>query len=91
MSCDWNIYCKTCDSIHEFNDANHRRDLMVVLITHASAIAGLYTLLQDNGTWVDIELKCYYGTIDVGWFHTHHTHELFPIDEYRRINGLQET
>ena len=86
MSCDWNIYCKTCGSTHEFIDANHRKDLMVVLITHASVIAALHPLVNDNGTWVDIDIHTCYGNIDVGWFHTHHTHELVPRDEYGRID-----
>lgn len=88
MSCDWNLYCKTCDSTHEFVDANHCKDLMTVLIRHASAIAGLQALIEDNNTWVNFELHTFYGNIDIEWFAEHYSHELVPRDEYGRINGI---
>jgi hypothetical protein len=55
---------------------------MSVLITHASAIANLHSLVTDDKTWAEIKLKTPYGYIDVGWFKDHHTHELIPRNEY---------
>jgi hypothetical protein len=85
MSCDWSVYCKTCNETHDFTDANHQKDLMLVLITHARAIAGLSPLMQDNRTFADISLTTSYGTIDVEWFRRHLEHELVPRDEYGNI------
>jgi hypothetical protein len=86
MSCDWNIYCKTCDSTHGFADANYQKELMVMLIAHASEIAGLLPLVKDDSVpWIEITVRTTYGSLDIEWFHEHHTHVLVPIDEYGRI------
>jgi len=82
MSCDWNIYCKTCDSTHEFCDANHQRELMVVLIDNAVAITGLNSLVNDRRIYSSIELNTSYGGVDIEWFVEHCKHELVPRNEY---------
>jgi hypothetical protein len=81
MSCDWHIYCRTCDKSHDFLDANHRQDVMHVLIDHAAAIAALVPLFKDNRSW-DVELKVYYGSIDPSFFEEHLGHDLVPRSEY---------
>lgn len=82
MSCDWHIHCKTCDSTHEFYDANHEVKLMRLLIEHASAIAALAPLANDPKAYNEIELKADRWTIDIGWFEQHARHELVPRNEY---------
>ena len=86
MSCDWNIRCVTCNSTHEFQDANHCLNLMLILIKHAKVIGALDELMQDDTTWADIDLITQYGRIDTGWFKTHCEHELRAIDEYGRLH-----
>lgn len=85
MSCDWHIKCVDCDDVHRFDDANHQDDLMRLIIRHASAIAGLAALRAED-VQGDVEIWIYYGQIDIGWFATHHTHQLKPIDEYGRLD-----
>ena len=82
MSCDWNVYCVTCDSEHRFSDANHQEDLMRTLVRHAKAIGALKELMSDGG-W-SIEFGTYYGPIDVVWFAEHSGHALTIRDEYGR-------
>lgn len=84
MSCDWDVYCKTCDDAQGIPNANHREDLMWVLVKHAAAIAGLAALLDDD-PWCTIELRFgEYQSIDPRWFAKHLGHELVAIDEYGR-------
>jgi hypothetical protein len=85
MSCDWNIHCKTCHDTLEFGDANHATDLMRVLIKHAPAIAALAPLIDDPGTFYELELNAGRWRIDISWFAAHARHELVPIDEYGRF------
>lgn len=81
MSTDWNVYCKTCNEEHSFCDANHREDLMWLLIDHAEAISKLAPLFRADGCCY-IEFKCYYGPIDPEWFLEHLGHDLVPRSEY---------
>jgi hypothetical protein len=86
MSCKWHIHCKTCNSLHDFFDANYQKDMMVMLISHASEIAGLLPLMKDvQHQWVAVQLSTSYGPVDIKWFHEHHSHVLVPIDEYGRM------
>lgn len=81
MSCDWHIHCVTCKSTHRFDDANHRDEMMLDIIKHAAAIAGLAGLPEIAKH--DIKLTTtYYGDIDPTWFRDHLGHDLRPIDEY---------
>lgn len=79
MSEDWDIYCRTCDDNHGFNDANHREDLMWFLIDHSSVIAALDPVVNGREC---IELKCFYGRINSEWFAKHLGHDLVPKSEY---------
>jgi hypothetical protein len=82
MSCDWNIRCLDCKDTHRFDDANHRDDLMSVLIKHAGAIADLAPLLREANAITDIAIRTSYGSVDVKWFVTHRGHRMMPVDEY---------
>lgn len=82
MSTDYNVYCKTCEEIHYFNDANHRDDLMRGLIRHAKTIADMHEMMQDVQ---EIAFQTPYGMIDTAWFVKHREHELVVIDEYGRF------
>ena len=84
MSCDYFVWCRDCAERHEFNDANHRIDLMHALIRNRDAIAALVPLRSEVG---EITLQTYYGHIDVYWFAKHAGHELAVIDEYGKIDG----
>lgn len=88
MSTDWNIRCRDCDEVHGFDDANHREDLMAVLIEHAAAIAALAPLLKATSSIAsDVELRTPWGAVDVDWFAKHLGHRLVPHDEYGRDLG----
>jgi hypothetical protein len=80
MSTDWHVYCRTCGDTHSFDDANHQEKLMWLLIDHASAIAGLTSLIEESAG--DLVLKCYYGEVSPKWFKDHLGHDLIPISEY---------
>jgi hypothetical protein len=82
MSCDWNIYCKTCGSWCCFADANHALELMRHLIAHSGAIAGIADLCDDNKTQCTIKLLTSYGSVDASWFKAHLGHEVVPRNEY---------
>lgn len=82
MSCDWNIYCRTCNATHDFLDANHKEDLMWHLIRHASSIAALAPLMEGDLFNGNLELRTFYGRIDSRWFRDHLGHDLVPISEY---------
>lgn len=85
MSTDWNVYCRTCDDVHSFSDANHMDRDMVALIRHAEDIAALAPLLADEHVGHRIEFTLgSYGTIDPAWFKAHLGHDLVPRDEYGR-------
>lgn len=84
MSCDWNIRCLDCAITLHFDDANHQDDLMRSLIRHAPAIAALLPLLEESRHGV--ELKTYYGVVDVKWLAEHAGHRLQAIDEYGRLD-----
>ncbi len=81
MSTDYNVYCKTCDDIHRFNDANHQDDLMRALVRHKAAIAALAPLLAE----ASVELVTPYGYVSADWFAQHAAHDLAVIDEYGRV------
>ena len=48
MSCDYHVYCRTCDNAHPFQDANWGDKVMHHLINHAAAIAALEPLLRES-------------------------------------------
>jgi hypothetical protein len=81
VSTDWNVHCVDCNATHQFNDANHQDELMALLCKHADAIAGLAALTGAAGP-TNVELRTYYGAIDVGWFVEHRGHRLVPVSEY---------
>lgn len=88
MSCHWGVKCVTCDSKHWFNDANHREDLMLLLIRHRDALAGLAELVA--GAWsasLVVDISTLWGRVDPAWFRDHAGHELRPVDEYGRLLG----
>lgn len=83
VSCDWNIYCRTCDETHAFNDANRLEAEMHVLIKYAAQIAALAPVQNECG--VDVQFGFYsYGSIEPSWFARHLGHDLVPRDEYGR-------
>jgi len=84
MSCDWNIYCRACDATHTFNDANHRLELMQLLIEHRHAIAGLAELFEHT-EHPGLVLQTGFGRVDPMWFLHHSGHPLVPISEYGDI------
>lgn len=86
MSCDWHVHCVDCNETHRFDDANHRDDLMRLLIKHADAIAAVAPLLADPEARERLEFKTYYGSIDADWFAKHRGHQLRAIDEYGRLD-----
>jgi hypothetical protein len=87
MSCDWNVYCRTCDeTVTGFSGANHREDFMHRLIRHAEAIAGLVPFLDDAQSWEEVELNAPWGLIRPQAFKRHLGHELVPQDEYGRCS-----
>jgi hypothetical protein len=87
MSCDWNLHCVTCNSTHGFDDANHQIKLMMLLIKHRHAIAGLDSLnLETEMLGHELAVDVGYGRIRTRWFATHHNHELRPIDEFGRLH-----
>jgi hypothetical protein len=55
---------------------------MFAIIRHASAIAGLATLLEVTN--VQLQLGYHNGSIDAVWFAKHLGHDLIPRDEYGR-------
>ncbi len=85
MSCDFHVYCRSCNSQHPFQDANHADRLMHTLIRHAPAIAALAPLLIESNEHIDV--RVHYGPIDAAWFRNHLGHELVVRDEYGRIAG----
>jgi hypothetical protein len=84
MSIDWNVHCLDCKATHKFEDANHQDHLMALLCKHADAIADLADLVVEAGE-NDIELKTWWGRVDVQWFKTHRGHRLVPISEYGEL------
>ena len=84
MSCDWNVYCRTCNEEHSFNDANHMEQEMAALVKHAGAIAALAPLF-DESQWIEMNLGRHWGTISPRWFAKHLGHDLIPRDEYGRF------
>lgn len=87
MSTDWNIYCRTCDEEHSFDDANHMEDDMAALIDCARSIADLAPLLANDRVGHKIEFTLgRHGSIDAAWFAAHLGHELVPRDEYGRCS-----
>lgn len=81
MSTAWDIRCVDCESIHGFDDANHRDREMFVICKHASAIAALVALADELGDALRLQLDSY-GDIDLHWFAKHAGHRLEPISEY---------
>lgn len=93
MSCDWNIICLDCSKdghseIHRFNDANHQDAWMWTLIRHHEAIAALDDLNLEPKIEINFTLgfSGSYGRIDTAWFKRHLGHQLWPIDEYGRLD-----
>lgn len=89
MSCDWNVKCVDCDSVHPFCDANHRVDLMHSLIRHAAAVAALDPLMQESTVAV-LELRTSFGVVDTAWFAEHAGHRLAPVSEYGDLDQAAE-
>jgi hypothetical protein len=84
MSCDWDVYCKTCHEGHGFQNMNHAESLMWCLVRHSAAIAALQSLMFDDPSW-SIEFKAgQWNTIRPSWFAEHLGHELVALDEYGR-------
>ncbi len=83
MSRDFHVYCRSCDSEHPFNDANHADRLMAHLIKHAAAIAALVPLVDECPEM--LTFRIYYGHIEPNWFAEHLGHELVVRDEYGEI------
>jgi hypothetical protein len=84
MSCDWDVYCKTCHDALGLQDMNHNEILMWCLVRHATAIALLQPLMVEDPSCL-IELKAgKWNVIHPSWFAEHLGHELVAIDEYGR-------
>jgi hypothetical protein len=79
MSCDWDIYCKTCDDNHGFSDANHQEELMWSIIDHAKEISDLALLVTNSE---EVRLISFYGPLSPNWFVKHLGHELVTRNEY---------
>jgi hypothetical protein len=90
MSTDWNVHCRTCKDTYDFNDANHREDLMWLLVDQAPAIAALAPLMEADRNG-ELELGCRYGRIDPQWFKAHLGHDLVPISEYGQFSTREST
>lgn len=89
MSCDWDVYCKTCKSHCGIPDANHRLEEMRMLIKHRHAVASLVVLKDElQFGWLDFEVCG--RSIDIAWFALHCDHELVPMDEYGYEDGACE-
>lgn len=82
MSCDWSIFCRTCNEEHPFSDANHAERLMRHIIASAPQIAALVPLIDLNLSPWEIELGCRFGSIDPQFFREHLGHDLVPRSEY---------
>lgn len=52
------------------------------LIANAQAIAALVPLIGQAPPCGDIELRCFYGSIEPQWFKDHLGHDLVPRSEY---------
>lgn len=87
MSRDWNVACLDCKSVDRYNDANHREELMRAIAKNSSAIAALAPLMAElpHG---DIELRTFYGSVDVDWHVRHNAHKLVIISEYGDLEDL---
>ena len=87
MSTDYHIYCRSCASRHDFDQAQ-RGDLEMLrrIIAGAFWISQLDEYLVVEGR-SDIRLTTDRGHVDVKWFREHGLHELAIIDEYGRIDG----
>lgn len=79
MSTDWDVYCEDCDAYAGISDANHRNDLMRVLIAHAGPLA---ELSQVKGLVGYMELSFDGHHVDLDFFAAHRGHRLRPISEY---------
>ena len=81
MSCDWDVYCRTCDESLGLPDMNHDDHKMRALIAYAPQLAALAPLMNEQHSF---ELNATYGraAIDCGFFAKHLGHDLVPRDEY---------
>ena len=89
MSCDWNVHCLDCDDTHEFNDANHRVELMRALaklgpeIALAAAVVEKIRAVSND----DFEFRFAFGCLDTAWWREHGAHRLIARDEYGHNDG----
>lgn len=82
MSRHWHLYCKTCDSRHDFDNMNHQERVMFALIEHRHTLGSLLGAVQADD--LGLELTCSWSSepIHIDWFARHHNHELYAQDEY---------
>lgn len=98
MTWPWHIYCRTCDSTHEFRESYHETELICALIEYASEIASLYALSNDRRvSRVALEISTNLGKCDISWFKEHANHVLVPrnacgdflVDDFIVIRGVE--
>ena len=100
MSCDWDVYCKDCDSSHGFDDANHEDKLMHELAKLGPQLKRLciemipiVALTKDRnlGLFVTPAIVLNPGTshelsLYEVWWAKHGDHKLVARDEYGRCD-----
>ena len=81
MSCDWDVWCTTCD-VGLGLDWSHGEHACLALIEQRDELAHMASL-----NLLDIDVRVNGSHIDIGWFARHAGHALVPRDEYGRLFG----
>lgn len=83
MSCDWWVYCRTCDEELSYPSLNHGEDTLTKLIRAAPQIVQIYEIsksVPDNLLTVDVQAL--HMSFDASWFKKHLGHDMVPRNEY---------
>lgn len=91
MSMDYDVICLTCDVRHGFEDANHRDDLMRLVVAearHLKAFAPIARRLAGKyGSRAGFYLEDARYRVDFDWFEKHGDHVLGSINEAGEMDG----
>jgi len=86
MSCDWDVYCRTCDSYMGLSDWNQALDAVRELIAHAPDWVKIWALNQEL-YHLGLHMERGGRAVCLEFFHEHASHDLVARNEYGRTDG----
>ncbi len=95
MSCDYDVYCRTCKAALGMEECNHQSEEMAALVALAPALATLaravaaFEMAEKTVPKSTVEVRATAGWRDqrfnLGWFVIHEGHALTVRDEYGKL------